>query len=179
MLKRIINDIQRCLENECFIAALSLALTIPDVCGKAEYPSVGNTERYIKWYNEHIGVYEKPSDPYGSDMPYTSGEIIYNLRNSMLHQGTPSVDVSKVKEERCKVDKFVLAISSECDSGMSCVSYAGNNTIIHRSLTVNIVNLCKKICAVANGYYKENADKFNFFEYELEDERERINPFFA
>ena len=88
MIDRIVSEIKTCLENDCYIAALALALTLPDVCGKAEYPNEGNTKRYIKWYNEYVGKYEKPSDPYGSDMPYSSGEVIYNLRNSLLHQGT-------------------------------------------------------------------------------------------
>ena len=107
MLIKIVDEVKKSIDNECFMAALALVLTIPDICGKAEYPDAGISERYIKWYNMYVGKYEKPSDPYGEDMPYSSGEIIYNLRNSFLHQGTPNIDVTKVKEERCKVDKFM------------------------------------------------------------------------
>lgn len=38
MLMRIIDEMKRSIDNECFIAALMLALSIPDICGKAEYP---------------------------------------------------------------------------------------------------------------------------------------------
>lgn len=171
MLNRIINEIYRSLENECFIAALSLALTIPDICGKVEYPTDSVTSRYIQWYNKYIGQYEKPSGPYGSDMPYLSGEIVFNLRNSMLHQGTPNVDTSRIKEQRCQVDQFVLSITDRYDGGTRMVAYSDGMQITKRKLTVNIVNICHKLCRVASSYYEDNQDRFNFFRYEIEDER--------
>lgn len=175
MLGRITEEITRCLDNECYIAALSLALTIPDVCGKAEYPTASVTERYIKWYNENMGQYEKSDDPNRPDdvkMPYMSGEVLYNLRNSLLHQGTPSIEVNKIKDERCKVDSFILTVDNAMLGGSSTVSYGMDRKIEHRALEINIVNLCVKLVAVARGYYKENADKFNFFQYTLRDNRE-------
>lgn len=38
MINRITDEMKKCVENECYIAALALALTLPDTCGKAEYP---------------------------------------------------------------------------------------------------------------------------------------------
>lgn len=171
MLERIIQEINSSLENGCFVSALALGLTLPDICGKAEYPSLGNTTRYIKWYNIHIGNNEKPSDPYGTDMPYASGEVIYNLRNSLLHQGTPNITASDVKEERCKVDKFILSISDDYDSGTSMVAYGAGMKIVKRELKINIRHLCYLLCDAASKYYDVNKEKFNFFDYELIDER--------
>lgn len=179
MLIRIVDEVKKSIDNECFMAALALALTIPDVCGKAEYPDGGNGERYIRWYNMYVGKYEKPSDPYGEDMPYSSGEIVYNLRNSFLHQGTPNIDVTKVKEERCKVNQFVLTISDIIDSGTSRVSYGLENNITERMLEINIVNLCSKLCSAAKSYYSENKDKFSFFKFELKDIRYAYSSLFC
>lgn len=85
MIEQIVKEINICLENECFLSALGMALTLPDICGKAEYPTDGVTKRYIKWTNEYISAYEKDDSPYGIDMPYLSGEVLYNLRNAILH----------------------------------------------------------------------------------------------
>ena len=52
------------------------------------------------------------------------------------------------------------------------VSFGMDRQIEHRDLEINIVNLCVKLVAVARGYYKENKDKFNFFNYTLKDNRE-------
>lgn len=35
------------------------------------------------------------------------------------------------------------------------------------------------LCACAEGYYKENADKFNFFQYEIVDADEREEQFLS
>ena len=86
-----IADIEFCLEQERYMAALSLALTLPDICGKAEYPSEGTTSRYIKWFNRFMTQYQKVSSAYDDDMPYLSGETVYNLRNEFLHSGNPNV----------------------------------------------------------------------------------------
>lgn len=179
MLLKIIDEIKKSIDNECFIAALTLALTIPDICGKAEYPDVNITERYIKWYNMYVGRYEKFSDSYGIDMPYSSGELIYNLRNSLFHQGTPNIDVMRVKEERCKVDQFILTISDVTDSGMSRVSYGKESEITERMLEINIVNLCSKLSATAKTYYLENKEKFDFFQYKLQDIRNLYSNLFC
>ena len=172
MINRIIAEINKSIENECYIAALTLALTLPDICGKAEYPKENNTPRYIKWYNSYMAKYYKPSDPYGSDMPYLSGEMVYNLRCSLLHQGKPNIETEKIKEERCKIDRFVLLISSRYDSGTSVVSYGKDMQICGRRLEINALYLCKKLCSVAKEYYQNNAEKFIFFQYELKDVRQ-------
>lgn len=178
MLHKIIDEIKKSIDNECFIAALTLALTIPDICGKAEYPNANITERYIRWYNVYIGEHERISDPYGADMPYSSGELIYNLRNSLFHQGTPNIDVTRIKEERCKVDQFILTISDVADSGMSRISYGKKYEITERMLEINIVNLCSKLSTTANIYYLNNKEKFNFFQYKLQDIRSSYSELF-
>ena len=49
MLLEIIKEIEKALDNEMFLSALALTLTLPDICGKAEYPELGNKpERYIR-----------------------------------------------------------------------------------------------------------------------------------
>lgn len=60
MLERLILDIDKAMDAEADLAALSLMLTLPDICAKAKYgDSLGNKKRYTKWYNEYIGQYEK------------------------------------------------------------------------------------------------------------------------
>ena len=176
MLTRIVNEIRSSIQNENYIAALSLALILPDICGKAEYPNEKNAKRYKSWYENYVEYTERPADPYGADMAYSSSEVIYQLRCSLLHQGNPGIganEIKNIKEERCKVTHFVLTINDVFDGGTSMVSYAGNDEIRERELKVNIVNLCEKLCRVAEGYYRDNKEIFNFFEYEIEDLRDK------
>ena len=60
MIIRLVQDIRKALENELYFAALSSALTLPDICGKAAYPTERSSrKRYILWYDEEIDKYEK------------------------------------------------------------------------------------------------------------------------
>jgi hypothetical protein len=45
MMMQFIDDVNKALDAECYCSALALALTFPDICGKAEYPKENNTNR--------------------------------------------------------------------------------------------------------------------------------------
>ena len=126
---------------------------------------------YIDWYDRYVGFYERPPSEHSKDMPYSSGEVVYSLRNHLLHQGTPNIDASRISEDRCKIDHFILVIDSVYNGGTSGVSYDTNMEIQERKLEINIVNLCSKIGAAAKAYYKDNHEKFGFIQYDLKDVR--------
>ena len=162
-----IEEIEFCLEHERYLAALSLALTLPDICGRAEYPTLGNTKRYIQWYNQYMDQYKKGNTLYDQDMPYLSGEVVYNLRNSMLHSGNPNVEKDKIKEEQSKVDCFEFRLAKDFLGDTSCVAYGANHSIVKREYYVNIYLLCRRLCSTAKNYYLSNREKFNFFNYSI------------
>ena len=172
MLNTILDEIQKSLDNECFIAALTMALTLPDICGKAEYPNEKSTKkRYIDWYTEYMGQYEKPPAAFEDNLPYSNGEIVYSLRCFMLHQGTPTIDVQGIKEEQCKVNSFLLIIDDAMVGGSACANRSPDQKVEHRALEVNIVNLCTKLLLNARWYYCNNQDKFGFLQCEIQDRR--------
>ena len=177
MINRIINEIEKCLVNECFIAALSLSLTLIDTCGKAKYPEKGNKDRFISWYDSHIGDKYNPTSEFSADMPYMSGELAYQLRCMLLHQSTPSaIDTSKgekasVKDDRNQINEFILTISSDTDEGLSFVSYTQGFDVKDSSLKVSVLNLCRRIVNAVHSYYEQNQGKFGFLKFKIVDER--------
>lgn len=179
MIDKIIKDIDISLENGAYLGALALALTLPDICGKAAYPTLKVGERYKKWYNDHVHAILKPFSPIAEDMPYLNADIVYSLRCNYLHQGTPNIDTSEVTENRCKVDKFILVIEDEdeVDQSLSHVAYGKNMEIVNRELTVDIRTLCYHMKTAASNYYEANKSLFNFFNYFLVDEREERRLF--
>lgn len=155
------------------MAALSLSLTLPDICGIAKYGDIQVCERYKNWYREYIEPLEKPTSKYGCDMPYLSADVVYSLRCSMLHQGTPNVKSSKINDERCKVDKFELIINDDSgvDGGITMVAYGSKMKIVRREQSVSIQHLCHILSNAAKKYYDDNQEKFDFFNYYLTDNR--------
>lgn len=160
-----IDEIEICFENECYIAALALALTLPDICGKVEYPNKGVGKRYIQWYDQYVSQYQKSQSPYSADMPYLSGEVVYSLRNGFLHAGNPNIEKEDIKDEMCKIDQFRLETGKSLIGDTSQVSYGNEFEIRERGYTVNVRLLCVRLCRIAKDYYLENEDKFSFLNY--------------
>ena len=171
MINRIIQDIRGALENNLYFAALNSALTLPDICGKAEYPSENNIrKRYIDWYDKEIGIYEKDPIKHGNEeMPYLSGEVMYSLRCAMLHSGEPNINGDSVKK-KTDINKFSLIVQKaqpfEIYGDSGSISDWGNQHI--RSYSMNVRRMCLIMCAVAEAYYRDNKDKFHF-NYEIID----------
>lgn len=177
MVTRIHNEIKHCLDNDLHLAALALALTLPDICGKAEYPNEGNKARYIKWYDNHIGNYARSMSQSGgedtADLPYLSGELVYQLRCSFLHSGDTDINADKLTEEQNKLTSFNLELRRHDDilaSGASTyLNYGQNGDVTFRRYDVGVTYLCKIIANVALKYYTDNKDRFNFFSYNIID----------
>lgn len=146
MVELYVNDIENALKNKSYFSALAMSLALPDICGAAEYPNETSTaKRYIEWYNKYLGEYM--SDDSGN--PYLSGEIVYNLRNTFLHAGSPNIDSNKIKDEANQLDRFMLFLG---DGTEMCVTLFINTSIVKlRSMIVDVTYLCKQYVTVHFG----------------------------
>ena len=166
ILEQILFEIQNCLNSELYLAALAVSLTIPDMCGKAEYPRKGNRDRYTQWYDYFVKAkYRSIETSYSADMPYLSGEVVYSLRCSFLHAGNPNIEKENIKNTRCAIDKFELRLGKKLLGDTSCVCYGVNGEICNREYQVNVRLLCTRLRDAAQEYYLANKGKFDFFDY--------------
>ena len=146
-IEMFVQDIKISLENNCYYAALALALTLPDICGKIMYPEINTVgERYKKWFDYYIGDYEQ--SPFYKNknslngMPYLNGELCYSLRCAFLHQGENDLRNRKIKS--ISLDEFTLIIEPYNEFNLYCDS-ASNINGKHKTLNIQIRNLCNKI----------------------------------
>ena len=160
MINAIVKEIYESLDQGLDMVALMSALTLPDICGKAEYPELKPHERYVKWFDEFIGKYERDEEDAKTNMPYLSGEIVFDLRCALLHEGNPSVN----KENQKLISFRLLKTKDMMHGGSSSVDSNGEN----RTLEIAIYNLCWKICRLAEWHYNNNKDKYKF-NYIVED----------
>lgn len=162
-----IDEIKKCLEDGRFLAALALALPLPDICGKAAYPKESVGKRYIQWYNTYMTESQKSSSPYDADMPYLSGEVAYALRNSFLHTGATDLDTTKIKDEFCKVSCFKLRFSHDYLDDISMVAYGREYKIVEQEYEVNVYLFCTRLYRAARKYYVANKQLFDFITYKI------------
>ena len=180
MIEKKTVNIEQSLKSNCHLAALALALTLPDICGKAEYPhEKSSKKRYVDWYQENIWYYEKNISTSESselaDLPYMSGELLYQLRCSFLHSGDTDIDVDQIYEPQNKLTRFTLEIRESDDllasSSSANLRYNQVGEVEEREFEVGIVRICKILSTVALKYYRENSEKFTFFSYNIVDRR--------
>ena len=164
MITQLINEIKIALDNELYFVALNSALTLPDVCGKAEYPNSSTTKRYKDWVSKYIidKIYSKEERE--QDYPYLTADVLYSLRCSLLHQATPNA-----QNKENDLDEFVLTIEGTDDESFFHSEFAmisDTKKCYHLSLRY----LCYLLRKDAQEYYCENKSRFDFINYRIKNQ---------
>ena len=173
MIPIYVDEIKNALHNKCYFPALALTLALPDMCGMVEYPNEDVSKRYINWIDKYLGEQYAPAK--GSiceSNPRLTGEVIYNLRNTYLHQGSPNLQSDKIKEEVNKVDKFALILGDGSviwDAAFSINSPKDKDLEI-KIIIVDISYLCESICNCSLEFFNNNQERFNFDFYAMTQE---------
>ena len=169
MIKELTWEICKCLKDGYYMAALTSALTIPDMCGKAEFPDLKNTgDRYKGWFDKYIGNHEKERHG-GKGMPYLSGELVYSLRCSLLHQGNPNIDgkILGINYFELIYQRFDGTSRHVGSTEAQIIEIDGEEKIVNVKHSIDIKLLCYKLCIAARDYYNNNKEKFDFFNYNI------------
>ena len=91
-----------------------------------------------------------------------------------MHEGNPNINKNRIKNERNKIDKFILLIQKKNEfdiylDSSSVITINEDYTKSIREYKVNIRRLCLIICSTVKGYYNENKNKFDFFNFKIVD----------
>jgi hypothetical protein len=169
MLEKI-NDIKLALNSNSYLSALALSLTLPDICGKIEYPhykyengrrNVG--KQYATWFDDWVNHYYADPSGWTNDYskaknPIFTGEMCYSLRCSFLHDGNSDINYWGDKEDKDfnYIYEFRLAVGGADQNGVSWENKTNNYSKVTKTkiVTVNIDSLCKYICQSAEKYYR-------------------------
>jgi hypothetical protein len=112
-MKNLIESLEKSIENRNWYGVLFIALTLPDICGKIDYPNEKPSLRFIIWFKKYIepkytdrriqwpklSVLKDPNfDPMdlfldSNKFNYISltGEECYQLRCAYLHEGSDDI----------------------------------------------------------------------------------------
>lgn len=156
-LPLIIKNVRRSLEYECYLSALALVLTIPDICGKAEFSNMEKVgDRYREWVDKWITSHNIQEQ--FKDIPYIDGKLIYKLRCAFLHSGRDDIENEQFDYN---LDNFILKIESKKEFD-NYVSSAGiitdNDEKTYSYIRVDIRDLCRDITSAAEVFMKKRND---------------------
>lgn len=149
-LRELTVQIEKLLEANFYVPALYLALIIPDICSKIEYPSEKQKTRYKRWIVENMDRYDIP--PYSGGFEYLNAEKIYSLRNNLFHESKMDY-----RRENDLIQFELLEGKDKFDHFQVITDSQGN--VIRKRMSISIYDLCCRLVAHANTYLKEGKDR--------------------
>ncbi len=98
-MEDFIESIKTALSNKNWYVALVSCLTLPDICGKIEFPYLKGKNHYIEWFNKYLlSLYTSKIGPEHKKHIFLSGKDCYALRCSFLHEGGDDITNQTIKE---------------------------------------------------------------------------------
>ena len=157
MIEHIVKEINLCMQNDSQIAALSLALTLPDACGKVCHPGIkGVGERYKKWIEEYVLTEENfLANGFVPNWGNLTAEIIYSLRCCFFHEADPTIP----KKNITQFSLIWQSTQSAARTNHEECECEANGT---KTISIDILFLCEIICSAALKFYREHKDQFVF-----------------
>jgi hypothetical protein len=149
-MERFTHSIRVALRNQNWYAALALSLTMPDICGRLEDPTIGSQRRYIRWWDEYmLASYQVKGSDGEEPRTFLSGSDAYALRCAYLHEGGD--DIAEQRAQKA-VERFHF------------ITPPPQGIVVHmnsvdKKLQLQIDILCAEMCSGVDLWYKKNSNK--------------------
>lgn len=148
-MMQFIEAVDQALASESWLAALSLSLTLPDICGRLTDQSVKSSEkRYVAWWDRYLLDRYTMSNWMGKHV-FLSGRDAYALRCAYLHEGQDDTTNQRAKDAITRF-KFVQPV------GGATGVYHCNAKADVLILQVNV--FCKDVCDGVRNWLHDHAN---------------------
>lgn len=150
-----IAEIRAALNESLYNCALAVSLTLPDICGKFEFPQESSSsKRYKEWFSTYaeplftIAATKLPEEE-TINITWITCDECWALRCAVLHAGNYKVERIKLKDIRIHAHKR---------SGQNY-----NHMLRDSQYTDwDVILLCETLCNAAEQYYKSVKEKALF-----------------
>ena len=141
-------SIDNSLKQDNYFSAIVVSLILPDICSKIEYNNIkSNNKRYKQWITEYL---QPILEPEVTNVNYLTPENIYELRCSMVHEGTSNPSnkkgVKKDIDTHAELDELIPYVNSVGWEPIAFVNSRNHGSNKYKnSLFVDIHYFCKQI----------------------------------
>jgi len=148
-IRNYTNSILISLETHNWYSALFVALTLPDICGKYQYPKVkGSGKRYSLWFDKYL-LHLYTMTFRDETQVFLSGDDCYALRCSFLHEGSSEITHQNAREVLNNY-MFVYPVQNSFPTHNNFLTINGTKTL---QLQVDI--FCKEICDAVETWLRD------------------------
>lgn len=90
-MNHFIEALEKSLYSKNWYSVLFISLTLPDICGKIEYPELESSKkRSVQWFDKYLGPIYK-SEIGGKEYILLGNSDFYALRCALLHEGQSDI----------------------------------------------------------------------------------------
>ena len=166
---KIIDEIRKAIKNKTYLSALTLALTIPDICSQVE-TGKEDSDRwiYIDWFNKYIEKESFDLDIGEFKEQTFNGNMCYALRCKVLHNGNVELQQTS-RNLKIELDHFQFTTpeSPEYFYGYKYV-YLHSEDGTKKTVTIIAIDyLCEIICEAAGNFYNNWMNKEDFLKHQI------------
>lgn len=91
-MQRFTNALDECISSNNWYGSLFIALSLLDICGKFETPTLSSSQRYSNWFTANLSnKYSRKIGPNAELHVFLSGDDCYSLRCAYLHEGVDDI----------------------------------------------------------------------------------------
>lgn len=155
-LSYFIEAIEKSLADSNWFAALTLALTVPDICGRLSFHDQTSSSRYISWFDSYIKEKYK-MEVMGETHIFLTGNDAYALRCSFLHQGDTDISEQKIRETLSKFEFSIPTLKDRESKNNHCL-------IFRKILMIRVDIFCLDIVDGVKIWIKGNESKVDVIE---------------
>ncbi|WP_397537883.1 hypothetical protein [Rummeliibacillus pycnus] len=145
------SSVRIAIKNENWYAALTTALTLPDICGELENPKLYSSKRYIQWFDEYM-LSKYTVETQGQQEVHLNGNDAYALRCSYLHGG--SADISDQDKQKV-LSQFIFMAPKIVDGEFK----GSHNNRVNTSLILRVDRFCEDVCTAIESWVLKNKAK--------------------
>jgi hypothetical protein len=133
-MQHLVDATKKAMLDKNWYAALTLALSMPDMCGRLENPEKKSQDRFESWFNKY--ALDSFQFKLGDEIyAFLNASDCYALRCAYLHQGEFGIEDQRARKA---LDLIMFRAPSEDDF----LHMASNDSI----LNLKVDMFCKTIC---------------------------------
>ncbi|MFC3299623.1 hypothetical protein FJV46_10620 [Arthrobacter agilis] len=146
-MEHLIDALEAALEQKNWYAALTMALSLPDICGKLEGEAPQTSRaRYVRWCEKYLQPkYTAPADWDEIPHVFLSGSDCYALRCALLHEGSAEIIEQSARDA---LDSFEFTVTDGVDWNIHM-----NQTDLRLQLSIDV--FCDDLAAGAERWLED------------------------
>ena len=142
-LELILRDVERALDAQLWYAALSVSLSLPDVCSLLERPANEGWSKgwkYAAWFDHNLKQY----------LPLFTGDDCYKLRGGVLHKG-------QLRKDDARWDHIAFT-TPESDMRLHLTLSENNSGVEESALILDVEMFCSDMMRAVRRWFDESSE---------------------